>query len=175
LAWDVHAWVRNESLVAGRINAGTLVSPSLSGSLRGSGSAFSLIRYCADLRDVEHPFVQLKYQVTAMGIAAEDVIPLQITPCNYGGSRIWFLCPTCHSEHPTRCTRLYLSAMRPIFGCRRCHRLVYRSSQQSRHPSRVESLSAVEGDHVFRMLGDAPMTRELFRQATRAIRRSTIR
>lgn len=45
-------------------------------------------------------------------------IPLEVTPCNYGGGRRWFLCPHCGR----RCGVLYMGYS---VACRRCLNLVY--------------------------------------------------
>jgi hypothetical protein len=50
-------------------------------------------------------------------------ISLEWTRCNYGGSRAWFVCPTCRQ----RVAILYGAA----FACRECLRLAYDSQQDS--------------------------------------------
>lgn len=49
-------------------------------------------------------------------------IKLNTTPCYYGGSRWWYLCPKCGR----RCAVLYFNG---VWQCRKCLNLVYRSSQ----------------------------------------------
>jgi len=44
------------------------------------------------------------------------------TPCNYGGSRAWWLCPCCGR----RVALLYASK---VFSCRHCQRLAYASDR----------------------------------------------
>ena len=56
---------------------------------------------------------------------------LDTTPCNYGGERWWFRCPSCGR----RCRILYGG---PEFTCRVCRDLTYRSQQEGR--SRFRSL-----------------------------------
>jgi len=52
-------------------------------------------------------------------------IHLTTTECNYGGKRLWFICPDCHRrsriiyKHPTGCR----------FTCRICNNLTYASQQ----------------------------------------------
>ena len=46
-------------------------------------------------------------------------ISIERTPCNYGGSRHWFLCPMCQDR------RAILYFDDDAFGCRRCLRLGY--------------------------------------------------
>jgi hypothetical protein len=45
----------------------------------------------------------------------------------YRGQRMWMLCPECGR----RCGKLYLPPEASWFGCRDCHDLTYRSSQES--------------------------------------------
>lgn len=53
-------------------------------------------------------------------------IKFDLTPCNYGGYRKWLLCPAC--SH--RVTTLYTTS--GYFLCRHCHRLPYRSSNETK-------------------------------------------
>jgi len=54
----------------------------------------------------------------------EDHIWFTWTPCNYGGRRQWFLCPSCNR----RVTVVYGGK---YFRCRHCHNLTYSSQQES--------------------------------------------
>jgi hypothetical protein len=49
---------------------------------------------------------------------------LDWTPCNYGGERIWFRCPGCHSR------RAVLFSVGGRFRCRKCHDLAYSSTRE---------------------------------------------
>jgi len=51
-------------------------------------------------------------------------VSLEWTRCNYGGSRAWFVCPTCRH----RVAILYGGS---AFACRHCRRLAYDSQQDS--------------------------------------------
>jgi hypothetical protein len=53
-------------------------------------------------------------------IPIKEDVKLLRTPCNYGGSRLWFICPKCSSR--VRC--LYGTK---YFRCRKCHNLIYES------------------------------------------------
>lgn len=66
---------------------------------------------------------------------SEDILTplrLQKTELHFGGCRWWFLCPL--RSHSGACNRrvnfLYLRDR--YFGCRSCHQLTYRSSQEQR-------------------------------------------
>ena len=58
-------------------------------------------------------------------------IPLTWTPCNFGGSRPWVICPGVLNGRycGRRVAKLYLQ--RGYFLCRYCHDLTYRSRQDS--------------------------------------------
>jgi hypothetical protein len=56
-----------------------------------------------------------------------ETIRLLTTRPNYGGLRWWFLCPACDN----RVRRVLLPPSGSCFRCRRCHRLTYRSCQES--------------------------------------------
>ena len=60
----------------------------------------------------------------------EQAISLDLTPCNYGGNRKWFLCPGCGR----RVAILYGAGK--YFHCRYCYGLTY-SSQQESEPDRL--------------------------------------
>ena len=63
-------------------------------------------------------------QLASMGTS----IDLEWTPCTFGGTRPWFLCPECHN-------RFAVLHYRHIgFQCRTCQQLAYASS----HASKVE-------------------------------------
>jgi hypothetical protein len=53
-------------------------------------------------------------------------VPVDRTPCNRGGTRSWFRCPTPRCGR--RCALLYLVEGR--YACRRCHGLVYRTQHE---------------------------------------------
>src|SRR5437868_3576307 len=73
---------------------------------------------------------------------SEDVrIPvlLETTPTQFGGRRWWFTCPlVVRGVHCCRrAAKLYLPPGARYFGCRRCHDLTYRSSQEAHHEERL--------------------------------------
>jgi hypothetical protein len=62
------------------------------------------------------------------------IVPVESTPCHYGGKRWWFVCPLvvddCKCQR--RCRIMYLPPGAEYFGCRECHRLTYESRQRHR-------------------------------------------
>jgi hypothetical protein len=73
----------------------------------------------------------------------QDVVELPIrlhaTGINSGGRRWWFTCPLSVNGVPCgrRAGKLYLPPGGRYFGCRRCHRLTYRSAQQAHLKERL--------------------------------------
>ena len=71
----------------------------------------------------------LEYYYRANGADWEpmrEVITLYWTPCHYGGSRPWFLCPGCQRRVAILCCR------GKWFLCRHCYRLPYASQYETR-------------------------------------------
>ena len=56
----------------------------------------------------------------------EERVYLTYTDCNYGGSRVWFLCPSCDQ----RVAKLFSQV--PYFVCRQCCDLPYQSQGETR-------------------------------------------
>lgn len=56
--------------------------------------------------------------------SVEQTIHFDLTPCNYGGRRYWFLCPRCYR----RVAVLYGAGK--YFYCRHCYGLTYASQQE---------------------------------------------
>jgi galactose mutarotase-like enzyme len=54
----------------------------------------------------------------------KQIVPLDRTPCNFGGHRYWFRCPGCHR----RVAIIYVAGK--YFLCRHCYGLTHTSSQE---------------------------------------------
>ena len=54
----------------------------------------------------------------------EEHVRLSRTPCNYGGERLWFLCPACSKRVAV------LASHGKRFVCRHCHKRPYGSQQE---------------------------------------------
>ena len=72
---------------------------------------------------------------------SEDIrIPIMLQPTwpQFGGQRWWFTCPLIVGGISCRCRvgKLYLPPRSKYFGCRKCHNLTYRSSQEAHSVSR---------------------------------------
>jgi hypothetical protein len=83
--------------------------------------------------------LRLTYSIKSASADLDYTVRLVTTPCHLGGVRWWFICPL--TKNGIACNRrvrkLYLCGR--YFGCRRCHDLTYRSSQES--DSRVYALA----------------------------------
>jgi hypothetical protein len=77
---------------------------------------------------VQEEHLVLNYRYRSYGEDWQDYresIQLDRTPCNYGGERIWFLCPHCSK----RVAVLYGADVR--FLCRHCYCLPYASQNET--------------------------------------------
>lgn len=77
---------------------------------------------------IEKDHLQLTYNSRRgndQWLKIEQPIRLDRTQCNFGGERVWLLCPDCGK----RVAVLYCIAAR--FLCRRCNNLVYASKSES--------------------------------------------
>jgi hypothetical protein len=59
------------------------------------------------------------------GQDVEYLVLIEWTPCEFGGSRAWFLCPARGCGR--RVAILYSGT---TFACRKCHKLIYQSQKQ---------------------------------------------
>ena len=74
----------------------------------------------------DEPFAMLMYSVTDREGNKTDYdceVSLVTTPCNFGGVRYWFGCPSCGR----RVAVLYLAPGDVYFRCRNCNNLSYQS------------------------------------------------
>lgn len=65
-------------------------------------------------------------------------VRIQTTPTQFGGKRFWFTCPLVVGGAACNrlCSKLYLPPGAIYFGCRKCHNLTYRSSQEAHRRER---------------------------------------
>jgi hypothetical protein len=111
-------------------SAGTVTWTSAGGSKSSVGFIVTL--------DGESPTLTLSYLWRGM-VEIELPIPLESTPTQFGGRRWWFNCPMdvrgviCQR----RAGKLYLPFGTQRFGCRKCHDLTYRSSQEAHQTERT--------------------------------------
>lgn len=69
-------------------------------------------------------------------------IPLDSTPCNYGGGRQWFRCPRCSK----RVAVLYGADV--LFLCRYCYKLPYASQNQGYMEKLINQMQKLR-EHIF--------------------------
>jgi hypothetical protein len=74
------------------------------------------------------PSVTLAYRTKAWGETTwtdrTERIPIETTPCHYGGERPWFCCPGCGDR------RAVLFSVGGLFRCRGCRRIAYTSTHE---------------------------------------------
>lgn len=65
-------------------------------------------------------------------------VPVEWTPCNFGGERPWFRCPVCDN----RVAKLYSPSSRDEYACRECQGLIYEA--QTHTKPMVEAFSRLD-------------------------------
>jgi hypothetical protein len=108
-------WLAREGI----IRPGVVVATSLQWTRNGEPDGSISVRY-----DARRPHdLVLDYRTRKTGEAAwtdvHEVIPLERTPCHYGGERVWCRCPGCGSR------RAVLYSLYGRFRCVRCNGLAY--------------------------------------------------
>lgn len=86
----------------------------------------------------DEPIVTLHYRWRDSEEVRIPVL-LQSTPTQFGGKRWWFTCPLIVGglECERRVGKLFLPPGAKYFGCRKCHDLTYRSSQEAHQTERL--------------------------------------
>ncbi|MFC0160562.1 hypothetical protein [Mameliella alba] len=126
---DVRRWAREGFLEAGRFFAW---------QWSHDGEPVASIRV-----QVETGAVRLIYRCRSNGGDWQDLnyrVWLDRTPCNYGGARTWFLCPTQGCGR-----RVAIIYGGKVFACRRCYDVAYPSQREDvsdRAARRCEKLRA---------------------------------
>lgn len=102
--------------------------------------------------DARRPdFLILDYRTRDYGgpwVPVQELVPLVTSPCHYGGERVWFACPGCHSR------RAVLFSLGGRFRCRACHDLAYSSTREKAGDRAARRRAAVQ-----KKLGDGPNAR----------------
>ncbi len=95
------------------------------------GKAHSTVGYVLDKHDGIPTSMRLQYTTTGDQRSCDYSVSIVPTLCNYGGVRLWFLCPGWKNgvSCGRRCRKLYLKGI--AFACRLCHELTYESTQKS--------------------------------------------
>jgi hypothetical protein len=137
--WQGKKSTVEESLVVGMKDLRKRLFAGAAGTLTWTwaGGGKSSIGYYVT-GSVDWPTVHLHYRWRD----TEDVniaVDLGATPTQFNGERWWFLCPlivrgiACNR----RAGKLYLPPGAKYFGCRKCHDLTYRSSQEAHQSERL--------------------------------------
>jgi hypothetical protein len=127
---DTNRWAQQGILKAGVVQTGTAEWTYPSGHS-------ARIDFAVDTTTEESRHVRLRYRLVSTATDETESpdyhVPLVTTCPHFGGLRWWFLCPLSANEVPCgrRVGKLYLPPGARYFGCRHCHRLTYRSCQES--------------------------------------------
>ncbi|MDP9375271.1 MAG: hypothetical protein M3Q65_23040 [Chloroflexota bacterium] len=100
-----------------------------------TGRETASLEVCATSDEGGRTALLLRYAEHRPGRRDEvhEWVPLQATRPRFGGVRWWLTCPLAVGGRPCnrRVRKLYYPPGRRYFGCRHCHRLTYRSCQES--------------------------------------------
>src|SRR5258708_2534077 len=96
-----------------------------------NGKACSSVGYVLEKREGIPISMRLQYKTSEDQRSSDYWVSITPTSCNYGGVRLWFLCPGWKNgvRCGRRCRKLYLRGN--VFACRVCHELTYESTQKS--------------------------------------------
>ncbi|WP_415900543.1 hypothetical protein [Neptuniibacter sp. QD48_11] len=106
--------------------------------------------------DKQHPWLSVRFTSTLaslsissrkLGLFEPQFIDIDKTHCNFGGYRMWFICPDCNK----RCAFIY--SMGHQFLCRACHGVGYRSQRMTSSQRRYSKLNKLE-QRLFEKRGD---------------------
>ncbi|WP_139249395.1 hypothetical protein [Malonomonas rubra] len=126
MRWDTKDAAESQHRIDIRwLKKNNYLRPGISGTLSWSrgDEQTGWIRYT-----MEHDRMNLRYRYRRSGEEWQDIeqsVYFDHTPCNYGGSRKWFLCPHCHK----RIAVIYGAGK--YFLCRHCYDLTYSSQQEN--------------------------------------------
>jgi len=124
---DVRRWQRDGVLTSGR---------AFRWCWTRNGETLGSIDVVAQ---VDH--ITLSYQHRSGGAEWKDErcsVRLTRTPCRYGGTRRWFMCPEVGCGR-----RVALLYCRGTFGCRACHGLAYASQRESAGDRAVRKANSI--------------------------------
>jgi hypothetical protein len=129
------------------VDGGTLSGVLWALRLDGERSVLC-VRWALQLRG-ESPVLTLSYRPCRRAERREltDRVTLLATKPHFGGTRSWFACPFSSKDREPcerRVGKLYLPPGELRFGCRQCHTLTYKSSQESHRHDRLCTLIAGE-------------------------------
>jgi hypothetical protein len=115
----------------------------------GAGDRKSSVGYRLTVGEADGT-LRLLYATRSPDAEVDYPVRLVTTPCHLGGVRWWFVCPLARDGVACgrRVRKVYLRGR--YFGCRHCHDLTYRSTQES--DSRV--YAALRGGFSLDRLGD---------------------
>ena len=145
---DIKRFVEEDVIVANQYSSGLWTwRNSTDGEVKAS------IRYAVYANETDG-VIKLTYTMTQTKHDLEYNIRLTTTRPHFGGVRWFFLCPLVNRNRPCqrRVCKLYLPPGGRYFGCRHCHQLTYKSSQES--DACIRALRKLGVEHVLAGLQD---------------------
>lgn len=109
---------------AGVIRPGIAASMPLQWTSNGKPSGDIMVRFDARRPDELTLEYRTRGPADATWTDVREAIPLERTPCNFGGERVWCRCPGCGQR------KAVLYSLRGGFRCVRCNQLAYSSTRE---------------------------------------------
>lgn len=142
--WDKQSTIEETKRVDIRyMRHSGLLKPGYTGSLswsRGGKPTGNINFIC--LQDYLQLHFRYRFGNEGDWQSVEQKITFDRTPCHYGGERLWFLCPRCDRRVEVLCSD------GPLFLCRHCYKLPYRSQNESKL-DRVITRKHELGERIF--------------------------
>ena len=113
----------NHLIRSGRLRLGQRTAGRLRWRVQGSGAEAGNVGFEADLSEKTDGRLTLSYRIQSVPVTC--AIQLITTACNFGGRRLWFVCPV-----SGRCAvKLHLAPPGTLFAARAVYRLAYQSDR----------------------------------------------
>ena len=139
----------------GSFRPGLRVAGTLTWSNSRTGEKTAAIGYEACLISQSAASARLTYRTNDKPM--DYRVRIEATPCNFGGSRWWWICPL----SGRRASKLYLPNGATVFAARESYRLAYRSQREGpmdrTHAWQARIHRKLGGD--YRLYGDLPPRR----------------
>jgi hypothetical protein len=94
----------------------------------------SSISYECNTLDYNNPYLRIHYTITSTGEKIDYKIKLSRSTPNYGGSRLWFLCPITNK----RVSKLFLISGQNKFVSRHAYKVSYASQNQCKFSRAID-------------------------------------
>jgi hypothetical protein len=141
---DIRSWTRTRLVQPNVRQAGAWVW------VDAANAPIAAIGYVVDTTDMVTPWVEITYTTMPARVHVRYTIALATIAVHRGGIRWAWRCPLVRDgvACTQRVERVYLPPGRTYFACRRCHDLVYRSSQEGHRYDQLAHMTGLRPRQV---------------------------